>query len=119
MTPKMGGRKGSSLRDMWRVHRGRKHHRRLLRPHLEVQEGPSLSSVRSGESVQIRRMAGGHRFLSRLATLGFTPGAHLEVLQNYGHGPIIVRLRDTRVALGRGEATMILVQKVTEAVDGS
>ena len=83
-----------------------------------AQNGPSLSSVRSGESVRIRRMAGGHQFLSRLASLGFTPGAHLEVVQNYGHGPIIVRLRDTRVALGRGEAQKILVEREVEVRDG-
>ena len=77
--------------------------------------GPSLGSVRNGESVRIRKMDGGHQFLSRLASLGFTPGVQLEVIQNYGHGPIIVRLRDTRVALGRGEAEKILVDKVTEA----
>ena len=80
--------------------------------------GPSLSSVRSGESVQIRRMAGGHQFLSRLASLGFTPGARLQVIQNYGHGPIIVRLRDTRVALGRGEAKKILVERAVEVRNG-
>jgi len=80
-----------------------------------AQNGPRLGSVRRGESVQIRRMDGGHQFLSRLASLGFTPGVKLEVLQNYGRGPIIVRLRDTRVALGRGEAEKILVEKVTEA----
>ena len=120
MTPKKtGARKGSSLRDAWNRHRRRKHHRKLFFPHREAPDGPSLSNVRSGESVQIRRMAGGHGFLSRLATLGFTPGTRLEVVQNYGRGPIIVRLRDTRVALGRGEATMILVQRVTEAKDGS
>jgi Fe2+ transport system protein FeoA len=83
-----------------------------------AQNGPSLGSVRNGESVQIRGMDGGHQFLRRLASLGFTPGVHLEVIQNYGHGPIIVRLRDTRVALGRGEAEKILVRKVTEAEDG-
>jgi Fe2+ transport system protein FeoA len=83
-----------------------------------AQNAPSLGSVQSGESVQIRRMAGGHQFLSRLASLGFTPGAQLEVLQNYGHGPIIVRLRDTRVALGRGEAEKILIETVTEAQNG-
>jgi Fe2+ transport system protein FeoA len=83
-----------------------------------AQNGPSLSSVRSGESVQIRRMNGGHQFLSRLASLGFTPGAHLQVVQNYGHGPIIVRLRDTRVALGRGEAKKILVERAVEVGDG-
>ena len=63
-------------------------------------------------------MDGGHQFLSRLASLGFTPGARLQVVQNYGHGPIIVRLRDTRVALGRGEAKKILVEKAREVRDG-
>ena len=77
--------------------------------------GKSLSTVPSGESVQIERMKGGHQFLSRLASLGFTPGARLRVLRNHGRGPIIVCLRDTRVALGRGEAEKILIKplKVT------
>ena len=83
-----------------------------------VQNGPSLSSVQSGESVRIRRMNGGHQFLSRLASLGFTPGARLQVVQNYGRGPIIVHLRDTRVALGRGEAKKILVERAVEVGDG-
>ncbi len=75
--------------------------------------GVSLSDVRSGRSVRISRMTGGHHFLSRLASLGFTPGADLQVVQNYGRGPIIVILRDTRVALGRGEAQKILVEQCT------
>ena len=70
----------------------------------------SLSAVGSGEHVRIHRIHGGHHFLSRLATLGFTPGARLRVVQNYGRGPIIVNLRDTRVALGRGEAAKIEVE---------
>jgi ferrous iron transport protein A len=60
-------------------------------------------------------MEGGHQFLSRLASLGFTPGAHLQVVQNYGRGPLIVSLRDTRVALGRGEAQKILVEQLAGA----
>lgn len=76
------------------------------------QTNTNLSKVRNGERVQIARMLGGHHFLSRLASLGFTPGAELRVVQNYGHGPLIVNLRDTRVALGRGEASKILVRQV-------
>ncbi len=64
------------------------------------------------------RCKAGHGFLSRLASLGFTPGAHLRVVQNYGHGPIIVSLRDTRVALGRGEANKILVERLAGGDDG-
>lgn len=46
-----------------------------------------------------------------MLTLGFTPGTRVTVIQNYGHGPLIVRVRDTRVALGRGEAEKILVRR--------
>jgi ferrous iron transport protein A len=73
--------------------------------------GIRLSTVPVGEMVHIQRMNGGHHFLSRLASLGFTPGASLQVVQNYGRGPIIVNIRDTRVALGRGEACKILVNR--------
>jgi ferrous iron transport protein A len=47
---------------------------------------------------------------SRLASLGFTPGAPVSMTQNFGRGPLIVTVRGTRVALGRGEARQIFVQ---------
>ena len=46
-----------------------------------------------------------------LVSLGFTPGVGVDMVQNYGHGPLIVALRGTRVALGRGEANKILVRR--------
>lgn len=76
---------------------------------VATNNGVSLSTIKSGDSVEIKWMTGGHHFLSRLASLGFTPGARLRVVQNYGRGPIIVNVRETRVALGRGEAEKILV----------
>ncbi len=82
---------------------------------IETKKSLTLSAVRNGEEVHIRRMRGGHSFLSRLASLGFTPGARLRVVQNFGRGPIIVTLRDTRVALGRGEAHKILVEPLGES----
>ena len=81
--------------------------------------GTSLIAVRSGELVRIQTLRGGHHFMSRLASLGFTPGARLRVVQNYGRGPIIVNVRDTRVALGRGEAEKILVERLAVEYDGS
>jgi ferrous iron transport protein A len=80
--------------------------------------GVNLSAVQSGTLVRIHQIRGGHGFLSRLASLGFTPGAPLKVIQNYGHGPIIVSLRDTRVALGRGEAAKIVVEEAQGNNDG-
>jgi ferrous iron transport protein A len=52
--------------------------------------------------------------MMRLASLGFTPGARIAMTQNYGRGPLIVTVRGTCVALGRGEAEQILVQPEQE-----
>lgn len=79
-----------------------------------------LGSVPKEGMVRIRALAGGHTFVSRLACLGFTPGVPLRVLQNSGHGPVLVALRDTRVALGRGEARQVLVEwAATEGSESS
>lgn len=83
-----------------------------MKPTSRTEDCRTLSAMHSGEQVRICHIHGGHTFLSRLATLGFTPGARLRVVQNYGRGPIIVNLRDTRIALGRGEATKIEVERL-------
>jgi ferrous iron transport protein A len=51
---------------------------------------------------------------TRLASLGFTPGAEVSMAQNYGRGPLIVTVRGTRVALGRIEAAKIFVERQME-----
>lgn len=70
-----------------------------------------LSALRTGEIGVVADLSGGHNLRSRMLTLGLTPGAEVTVLQNYGRGPMIVRVRDVRVALGRGEAQKVLVQR--------
>jgi ferrous iron transport protein A len=67
--------------------------------------------MRSGEKGVVAELIGGHRLLSRMATLGFTPGAEITVVQNYGRGPLIARVRDARIALGRGEAGKVRVKR--------
>ena len=56
-------------------------------------------------------LGGGRSVLQRLASMGFTPGASVEVIQNYGWGPLIVMTRGARVALGRGEARHVTVER--------
>jgi len=75
----------------------------------------SLAEVLAGRRVLVRRLEGGKDFVSRMAVLGFTEGAEVQVIQNYGHGPVIVLVRETRVALGRGEALKVLVEAMGEA----
>jgi ferrous iron transport protein A len=68
-----------------------------------------LGYLEAGQSGKVASVLGGHGMLSRLATLGFTPGAELIMVQNFGWGPLIVAIRDTRIALGRGEANRVWV----------
>jgi len=46
--------------------------------------------------------------------MGFTPGVDIQVLQNYGSGPLIARVRNARIALGRSEANKVYVRVYQE-----
>lgn len=73
-----------------------------------------VSDIKNGARCLVRRLWGGKDFVNRMAALGFTMGAEVKVVQNYGHGPVIVSVRDVRVALGRGEALKVLVELIGE-----
>jgi ferrous iron transport protein A len=73
-----------------------------------------LSDLHPGEEAAIVNLAGCAGCAGRLAALGFTPGATLRVMRNSGHGPILVSLLDTQIALGRGQAKGIQVHRATE-----
>jgi ferrous iron transport protein A len=68
-----------------------------------------LSMLGQGNAAIVQRVAGGRGVVSRLASLGFTPGVEITMVQNFGRGPLIVELRGTRVALGRQEAMRVSV----------
>jgi Fe2+ transport system protein FeoA len=72
----------------------------------------SLDQLPKDSHAVVRRLEGGHELAARLAALGLVVGAPIVVLQNPGHGPMLVNVRDTRLALGRGEARRILVEAV-------
>ena len=70
-----------------------------------------LTKLKVGETGVVRRLDGGRGLIGRLAVLGFTPDAEVTMLQNFGRGPLIVTVRDTRIALGRGEAGKVRIVK--------
>lgn len=74
-------------------------------------EPVSMSTLSAGEHAVVLAFGGGRAVQNRLASLGFTPGVDVDMTQNYGFGPLIVTVRGTRVALGRGEAAKILVRR--------
>jgi Fe2+ transport system protein FeoA len=71
----------------------------------------NLSQIREGEKVVIASLHEGNDLNRRLASLGFTPGVDIEIMQNFGRGPMIVKVRGTKVAIGRGEADKIKVDR--------
>jgi Fe2+ transport system protein FeoA len=47
-----------------------------------------------------------------MSELGLTPGVELEVFQRNDQGPLLIAVRDTRLAIGRGMADKVLVELV-------
>ena len=68
-----------------------------------------LVKLNAGEVGLVGSLDGGHRLISRLAALGFTTGASITMIRNYGAGPVLVSVRGAQIALGRGEAGRIQV----------
>jgi len=74
----------------------------------------ALASCLRGEEVEIADVLGGHGIKQRLLAMGLTRGTLVKVLT--GDGPVVVEARETRLALGRGEAAKVIVkQPATEA----
>lgn len=72
----------------------------------------AVSELRPDQVGIIVDLSGGRSFMARLLALGCSPGTEVKVVHNSGHGPLIVSVRGTRVALGRGEAERLLVKRV-------
>lgn len=69
----------------------------------------TLGTLPAGKTATVAELQGGRGFTTRMAALGFTPGAEITMIQNFGSGPVIVLVRGTRIALGRGEAEHVWV----------
>ena len=56
----------------------------------------------------------GRGILRRLLDLGLTKGCTFKVIQGSRHGPILVEVRGTRLALGHGLASKLIVEEMEE-----
>ena len=73
-----------------------------------------LEELAPGSSALVRELGGGKDFASHLSAMGLSIGSKLRMLQNTGHGPLLVLVRDTRIALGRGQVLKIMVEELPE-----
>ncbi|MCA9973465.1 MAG: ferrous iron transport protein A [Anaerolineales bacterium] len=70
-----------------------------------------LTMAPVGQDLRLCRLCAGRRLARRLAELGLTPGVELRVVQDAG-GPLLVSVRNSRIALGRGVASQLRVELV-------
>jgi ferrous iron transport protein A len=69
-----------------------------------------LDELTTGNTAEIIALEQSGSITGRLAALGFVPGREVSMVQNFGHGPLIVSVINTRVALGRREAAGIRIR---------
>jgi ferrous iron transport protein A len=70
----------------------------------------TLDMLPTGTRARILAVNSGAGWVYRLYQMGITPGVIVEVVANYGVGPIIIRVRGVEISLGRGVARRILVE---------
>jgi len=68
-----------------------------------------LPECRSGVIIYIR---GGRGLVRRLMDMGLTLGTLIHMIKSSGPGPILIEVRGSRIALGRGIAMKIFVKEV-------
>ena len=58
----------------------------------------------------IAKIEGDSRFISRIVSIGLTPGSPFTLLKNDGRSPVLVFCRDTVIAVNRRESSQIFVK---------
>jgi len=69
-----------------------------------------LSRVTSGEKVIVLSLRAGWGLQRRLADLGITPGMEIKVISSGRPGQVVLDVRGSRLALGHGVASKIMVR---------
>lgn len=71
-----------------------------------------LSELKKDEKGIIASINGDARFVSRITSIGLTPGCRISIIKNEKRRPILVYSRDTMIALNRNECDGIEVKEV-------
>lgn len=73
----------------------------------------TLDRVKPGSRARVVGFSGGWRGSDRLLKMGIGPGAEVQAVSFHPfRGPIVVKVDDTQIALGRGLAKKILVEEL-------
>lgn len=68
-----------------------------------------LSMIGVGQKAKVAKIEAGRDLNSRLAAMGLVPNAEVTVVRNAHPGPFVVNVKGSKIMLGRGMATRIMV----------
>ena len=71
--------------------------------------GEITGVINEGRSRKGHKSGLNHNGAAKLREMGFYEGQKVSIIQNRGHGPLVVKLQDTRLILGRDMAMKILI----------
>jgi Fe2+ transport system protein FeoA len=80
--------------------------------HLNETDCLKLTDSVSGSVVRINKITGGEKLRDKLLSMGLLPGKDIEVLSVRQNGPVIVKINDTRIVIGHGMASRIMILKL-------
>ena len=72
----------------------------------------NLSETKENTEVVISEITGDTRFISRITSIGLTPGCHVQIIKNDKNRPVLLYSRDTMIAVNRMECAGIAVTEV-------
>ncbi|WP_026650894.1 FeoA family protein [Butyrivibrio proteoclasticus] len=72
----------------------------------------SLSELQKDSHAVVDKLTGDERFMSRITSIGLTPGCTVKVIRNDKNRPMLIYSRDTLIALNRNECKGIEVTEV-------
>ncbi len=62
--------------------------------------------------LKIVRINGGRNLVRKLYSMGIYEGVVIEKILSYSKGPVIVKVHNSQVAIGRGMAEKLSVEKI-------
>ena len=69
-----------------------------------------LIDIKEGETVTVDNIKGCTDMKSRLCHLGILCGHSIKVIKNDSKGPLVIAVFDSKIAIGRGQASKIMVE---------
>jgi len=83
----------------------------LVFTNIQEEKMKKLSELAKDETGVIASVNGDARFVSRITSIGLTPGCSVTIIKNEKRRPILVYSRDTMIALNRKECDGIEVKE--------